>query len=384
MGYYEFILIVNAASILILLIMAVLLLVATRFKSENGYAAAIIVLPNVPVYIYNMSRCVGWHDTTLFFFPLSFSVNTMLMPLLWLFTLRNFNPDFRFRPLELLHFIPALLCFIITISLPVQKRMDCILHETTGRDNWIGDVNAIVIFIQMIAYFTAIFYYLHKVKHSIRSNCSDAEYLHKEWIPQLMKLFAFLFAIVMVAYVISPRTDAWLIQILNVIAMSFLVYNAIAHPTVTDIQPFPQISKHKANGSYSDSKRSDPATFSLGTSQMQENCEKIINYLKQSQAYRRNDLSLAILSKETGIPQKVLSRSINSYLKQNFFELINEMRIEEVKRCLLSPETSAYKIDSIYEECGFRSRSTFFLAFKKVEGMTPAQWLQTVDPSGKI
>lgn len=237
--------------------------------------------------------------------------------------------------------------------------MDCILHETTGRDNWIGDVNAIVIFIQMIAYFTAIFYYLHKVKHSIRSNCSDAEYLHKEWIPQLMKFFAFLFAIVMVAYVISPRTDAWLIQILNVIAMSFLVYNAIAHPTVTDIQPFPQISKHKANGSYSDSKRSDPATFSLGTSQMQENCEKIINYLKQSQAYRRNDLSLAILSKETGIPQKVLSRSINSYLKQNFFELINEMRIEEVKRCLLSPETSAYKIDCIYEECGFRSRSTF-------------------------
>ncbi len=384
MGYYEFILIVNAASILILLIMAALLLAATQFKSENGYAAAIIVLPNVPVYIYNMSRCIGWHDITLFFFPLSFSVNTMLMPLLWLFTLRNFNPDFRLRPLELLHFVPAILCFIITVSLPIKERMNCILYETTGYDNWIGDVNAIIIFIQMVAYFTAIFYYLHKVKHSIRSNCSDAEYLHKEWIPQLMKLFAFLFAIVMIAYAIAPRTDAWLIQILNVIAMSFLVYNAIAHPTVTSIQRFPQISNHKPNGSYSDSRRSDPAAFSLGTSQMQENCEKIINYLKQSQAYRRSDLSLAILSKETGIPQKALSRSINSYLKQNFFELINEMRIEEAKRCLLSPQTSAYKIDSIYEECGFRSRSTFFLAFKKVEGMTPAQWLQTANAEGKV
>ena len=384
MGYYEFILIVNAASILILLIMAVLLLVATRFKSENGYAAAIIVLPNVPVYIYNMSRCVGWHDITLFFFPLSFSVNTILMPLLWLFTLRNFNSDFRFRSLDLLHFAPAILCFIIVVSLPVQERMNCILHETTGSDNWIGDVNATIIFVQMVAYFTAIFYYLHRVKHNIQSNCSDAEYLHKEWIPKLMKLFAFLFVIVMVAYVIAPRTDAWLIQILNVIAISFLVYNAIAHPIVTNIQRLPQIFRQKANDSYSDSNRSCSTTISLATNEMQENCEKIINYLKCSQAYRRNDLSLAILSKETGIPQKVLSRSINSYLKQNFFELINEMRIEEAKRCLLSPEISAYKIDSIYEKCGFRSRSTFFLAFKKVEGMTPAQWLQTANPNSRI
>lgn len=384
MGYYEFILIVNATSILILLIMAALLLIATRFKSENGYAAAIIVLPNVPVYIYNMSRCVGWHDIALFFLPLSFSVNTMLMPLLWLFTLRNFNPDFRFRPFELLHFVPAILCFILTISLPVQERMNCISYETTGDDNWIGNVNASIIFIQMIAYFTAIFYYMHKVKHSIRSNCSDAEYLHKEWIPQLMKLFAFLFAIVMMAYAIAPRTDAWLIQILNVTAMSFLVYNAITHPTATNIQRFPQTSKYETGNPYSGSRQNDSTTFSLDTNQMQENCDKIINYLKQSKAYLRNDLSLAMLSKETGIPQKILSRSINSYLKQNFFELINEMRIEEVKRCLLSPEISAYKIDSIYEECGFRSRSTFFLAFKKVEGMTPAQWLQMMNSTDKI
>ena len=35
-------------------------------------------------------------------------------------------------------------------------------------------------------------------------------------------------------------------------------------------------------------------------------------------------------------------------------------------------------VDSLYEECGFRTRSTFFLAFKKVEGLSPAQWLNSV------
>ena len=92
MSYHEFILVVNFSSIIILVLLAMLLLIATRFRGESGYAAAIIVLPNIPVYIYNMSRMLGWHDITLFFFPISYSVNTLLMPLLWLFTRRNFDP----------------------------------------------------------------------------------------------------------------------------------------------------------------------------------------------------------------------------------------------------------------------------------------------------
>ena len=60
--------------------------------------------------------------------------------------------------------------------------------------------------------------------------------MQKEWIPKLMILFAALFVTVMTCYAIWPRTDAWLIQILNVMAMSFLVYNFIAHPTVPYIQ----------------------------------------------------------------------------------------------------------------------------------------------------
>lgn len=97
-----------------------------------------------------------------------------------------------------------------------------------------------------------------------------------------------------------------------------------------------------------------------------------------NKCFLRKDLSLSILSRETGIYQKLLSRSINEYLKQNFFELINEMRVGEAKRRLLLPENAGHTVDSLYEECGFRTRSTFFLAFKKVEGLSPAQWLNSV------
>ena len=88
MSYHEFILVVNFSSIIILVLLAMLLLIATRFRGESGYAAAIIVLPNIPVYIYNMSRMLGWHDITLFFFPISYSVNTLFQacPIVAFFT----------------------------------------------------------------------------------------------------------------------------------------------------------------------------------------------------------------------------------------------------------------------------------------------------------
>lgn len=221
----------------------------------------------------------------------------------------------------------------------------------------------------MIFYFGAIFRYLHKKRRFIKANWSDAEYLQKEWIPKLMYLFAALFVVVMTCYAIWPRTDAWLIQILNVIAMSYLTYNSIAHPALLSIQTSEETTE-------AESIEENPLSLALDEAQMQEICKRVTNHLATTQAYLHNDLSLAMLSKETGIPQKILSRAINSYMKCNFFELINAMRVEKAKQLLLSPETSGYKIDSIYEECGFRTRSTFFLAFKKSVGTSPAQWLK--------
>ena len=160
MAYNEFILTVNSSAIILLLVLALILLTATRFRSESGYAAAIIVVPNVPVYLYNMSRMLGWHDFTLVMRPISYSVNTLLMPLLWLFAKKNFDADFRLKPIHLLHLLPALLCLVICLSLSTEEQMSSILNEMSGEDTWIGNLNTIIVFLQMVGYFTAIFLFL--------------------------------------------------------------------------------------------------------------------------------------------------------------------------------------------------------------------------------
>ncbi len=371
MGYDDFILTVNSSSIIILLGMAAVLLAATRFRGESGYAAAIIVLPNVPVYIYNMSRMLGWHNLSLFMFPISYSVNTLLMPLLWLFAKKNFDLNFRLKPIHLLHLLPGLLCLGLCLAIPTQERIASIQHEMTGDDTWIGDINTIIVFIQMVAYFAVIFRFLHRKKKAIRDTVSDAEWVQKEWIPVFEYLFAALFVIVMVCYAIWPRTDAWLIQILNVVAMFYLVYNTIAHP----VMPIVQVVEDEPETADT-SEVETSAAPAMDEQQMKEVCEKASRYLEESKAYLRPDISLAIFAKEINIPQRTLSRAINGSLGCNFFEFVNRMRIEEAKRLLRDLRTSDFNIDSIYSDCGFRSRSTFFMVFKKMTGMSPAAWLE--------
>ena len=371
MGYNDFILTVNSSSIIILIVMAAILLTATRFRGESGYAAAIIVVPNVPVYLYNMSRMLGWHDFSLFMFPISSSVNTLLMPLLWLFAKKNFEPSFKLKPIHLLHLLPGLICLALCLSLSPEQRLASIRHEMTGDDTWIGDINTIIVFIQMVAYFAVIFRFLHRKKKAIRDTVSDAEWVQKEWIPVFEYLFAALFVIVMVCYAIWPRTDAWLIQILNVVAMFYLVYNSIAHP----VMPIRQVAEdiQEPAETYEPEISATPA---MDDRQMKEVCERASRYLEDSKAYLRPDISLAIFAKEINIPQRTLSRSINGCLGCNFFEFINRMRVEEAKRLLLQLDVKDYNIDSIYTDCGFRSRSTFFLVFKKLTGKSPVAWLQ--------
>lgn len=370
MDYNEFVIIVNASCIIILLVLAAILLVATSFRGENGYAATIIVLPNVPVYLYNMSRMLGWHSFALFMLPIAFSINTLLMPLLWFFAKKNFDANFRLRYIHLLHLLPGLFCLGFCLCMSQEQRMDSIIHEMSGEDTIIGNINTIIIFVQMVFYFYAIFRFLYRTKRDINNTVSDAEWVQKEWIPIFEYLFAALFVIVMVCYVIWPRTDAWLIQILNVVAMFYLVYNTIAHPVA------PMINNAELSYVNSEIVNHEVTTAPvMSNEQMKNVCENALKYMAESKAYLRSDISLAIFAKELDISQRTLSRAINGYMKCNFFEFVNRLRVDEAKRRLMELKLSEFNVDSIYAECGFRSRSTFFMVFKKLTGKTPAAWL---------
>ena len=381
MTYELFILTVNGSCITILLILAFILLVATKFKGESGYAAAAIVIPTIPVYFANMSRVLEWYPMYMSLLPVAVSINTLQMPLLWLVTKRNLQPDFKTTPKLLLHAIPMVFFLLLyAFFVNPQEHLNSIIGNPNASDGWIGDLNAMVITIQLIAYSTASFRYIFKRRKEILTQQSDAEWLKKEWVFKFMLLYIVMFVLVMVFYAISPVTDAWLIQIFNVIAMSYLTYNAIANPMVPVTPQNIKGANYREEDLIPDSSSSKPAMeeqpLQIDAAMMEQICAQATEYLKRTKSYLRSDLSLAILAKEMDISQRKLSTAINAHLNVNFFEFINSMRVKEAKRCLLDLDKEGYNIDSVYSQCGFRSRSTFFMVFKKHTGITPAIWLK--------
>jgi len=97
----------------------------------------------------------------------------------------------------------------------------------------------------------------------------------------------------------------------------------------------------------------------------------IKDYLVESKFYKRKDATLKNLSSELKIPSNYLSQSINSQLNINFNQLINEYRIKDSKKMLIDPSLSHLNIEGIAYELGYKSKSTFYAAFKKHTGVTP-------------
>ena len=71
---------------------------------------------------------------------------------------------------------------------------------------------------------------------------------------------------------------------------------------------------------------------------------------------------------------------LTNYLKQRhnttFTDLVNKHRIEEACRLLYLPENEKLSIDALPQLCGFSSKSSFYMVFRKFTGMSPSEFLK--------
>lgn len=369
---------INITCIALMVLLVVILSAATRLKGGAAYAAIIILVCNTSVYLFNMTRSTGMYDiAAIAIYPVQ--LNALLMPLMWLFVRRELDPSYRFRMKTLLHFVPSfgLLIFALVYFLPMPRPefAALMLREATGGGSTIViSVNDWVISIQVLVYFPLIFRFIAHTQRNLKEYYSDSDYVNVLWIKRIMIFFAVQFLLILVFYcVLFPTIDVWFIPIMNLIASSYLVYNCITYPTAAYMSRIAFTTPVQAEQKTKEKEEPD-------SEEMAAACRQITTYLEESEAFRNPDLSLALLSVATGISQKTISRSINGYCHKNFFDLVNGMRVENAKNKMRDLQKN-YTIESIATECGFRSRSSFYLVFKKFEGTTPAEWLKNARKS---
>ena len=94
--------------------------------------------------------------------------------------------------------------------------------------------------------------------------------------------------------------------------------------------------------------------------------------MKKEQLYKNTNVKLVNVAKKLNISTHQLSQLLNDNLGKSFARFINEHRIEEAK--LILQENNKFTLEAIGYESGFSSKSTFYATFKKIVGLTPAEY----------
>ena len=103
---------------------------------------------------------------------------------------------------------------------------------------------------------------------------------------------------------------------------------------------------------------------------------KLERALENEDLYRNPDLTLRQLSDAVGTTEHRVSEILNHHLDTNFYDFVNGRRITEAKLILQRDRERA--VLDIALEVGFNSKSTFYTAFKKVTGQSPAAFRRSV------
>ena len=109
------------------------------------------------------------------------------------------------------------------------------------------------------------------------------------------------------------------------------------------------------------------------TSDARERSRRLKEAVAAGRLYEDAELTLTTLALKLSIHPHDLSRIINTGLKKNFNDFINELRVREVARKMHDPAYANFTLLGIAYESGFNSQSTFHRVFKELTGKTPAE-----------
>lgn len=109
--------------------------------------------------------------------------------------------------------------------------------------------------------------------------------------------------------------------------------------------------------------------------------QKLDRVMHEEELFTDTKLSIDDVAQRLGINSKYLSQSINEAYNRNFYIYVNELRVEKAKTYLRTEAHANFSIEGIARQVGFQSKSSFYIAFKRITGLTPSAFRDMVGDS---
>ena len=98
--------------------------------------------------------------------------------------------------------------------------------------------------------------------------------------------------------------------------------------------------------------------------------------MKTEKPYTNPELTLNQLAKSLDVHPNTLSQVINSKENRNFYDLINENRVNEFIHLVTQARQQQFTLLGMAFDSGFNSKASFNRNFKKYAGITPSEFMK--------
>ena len=303
--------------------------------------------------------------------------------------------EFRFSGKTWVHFLPFALSVLAVIPFALQSDSQVIaqVYEDAGVDNlglWaIGLLLVEIVPIPQIGiYIWLSVRLIGRHSRNIREQFSFVERISLRWLRNLLIALGVLFALYVFALLfagflgIGEQAETTL-SVMMVTVIYAMGYMGIRQPA---------IFAHGGSGTTSVTEpvaapagdRAEPVRKKYQKSALDADMSSaLLAELQRHMAEARPDLdstlTLTQLAGQMRISPNYLSQVINEQTGSNFFDFINQHRVEAAKERLRQPGQS--NILNIAMDAGFNSKSAFYTAFKQHTDMTPGQFRKSTGTS---
>ncbi len=295
-------------------------------------------------------------------------------PALYLYTFSLTSKNFRLRWIQLLHLLPYL--FFETFSYFLLEFQQVDLYLERNSTLWYRILFVCASFISWVSYSLLSIITVHQHRIDIQNEFSTLEsYKRISWL-----LFVLIF------YTLYWTTTVG-IGVYNLIihkSKYLLAYNYSLLLLLTYILGFYGLKQKTIFRNGSTSFKNDKYKRSrLQEDYKHEVKQKLIDLFELEKPYLDSDLNIGKVADKLQVSRHALTEVLNAVMKKNFYQFVNEYRVEAVKKMLSNPKSNNISIEAIGFDCGFNSKSTFFSVFKGITRMTPAQFKEIMLPVKK-
>ena len=286
---------------------------------------------------------------------------------------------------DAIHLVPIIAVIIINIFQYYSKPFDVKLKLLTGEGLYEFFIPVVytILHTQALIYMVLSILVVKRFKQIVKENYSNYNKRNYKWIYQLNFVFVYFIISGVVSnsfrFFVGESTTAIYAYIsapINILFLLWLMYKAISQPYLfngidSNIKLLEDLLKERDVYKKEMTKNASTDDYNLQANELKIRLETLMS---NDKPYLNPSLAIFDLAKELVLPSSELSIFLNKHLNKNFFDFINEYRINEAKRLLISSERNNHTILEILYEVGFNSKSSFNTAFKKFTNKTPTEY----------